>query len=99
MFVPRYRHLVAQLFDGACVMTSFFSDLLVAISERGRSFVDLHKTSTEPKDLPTIARALLSQKGEASGIALASDFFSVYDGLDALELDDFFTILAEQFGP
>ncbi len=80
-------------------MTSFFSDLIVAISERGRSFVDVHQVSPEPKDLQTIAKALLSQKGEASGIALASDFFSVYEDMDALELDAFFDILAKQFGP
>ena len=82
VLVPRYCHLAAQLHDGAGVMTSFFSDLLVAISERGRSLIDLRQTSPEPKGLYTIAKALLSQKGEASGIALASDFFSVYDGLD-----------------
>ncbi len=80
-------------------MTSFFSDLLVAISERGRSLIDLQQTSPEPKDLLTIAKALLSQKGEASGLALASDFFSVYDGLDEAELDAFFIMLGEQFGP
>ena len=80
-------------------MTSFFSDLLVAIGERGRSLVDLQQTSPQPKDLPAIAKALLSQKGEASGIALAGDFFSLYEKLEAEELDDFFNVLAQQFGP
>ena len=80
-------------------MTSFFSDLLVAIGERGRNLVDLQQGSPQPKDLPAIAKALLSQKGEASGIALAGDFFSLYEDLEPAELDQFFNILAEQFGP
>ncbi|MCP4937536.1 MAG: malonyl-CoA decarboxylase [bacterium] len=99
MPVPRYCHLVAQLHDGAGVMTSFFRDLLVAIGERGRNLVDLQQASPQSKDLPAIAKALLSQKGEASGIALADDFFSLYEKLETAELDHFFNILAEQFGP
>lgn len=80
-------------------MTSFFSDLLLAIGDKGRSFVDWHQTTSDEKDLVGIAEALLSQQGEASGIALAREFFSIYDGLDAAELDVFFNALAEQFGP
>jgi malonyl-CoA decarboxylase len=91
--------MVAKYHDGGSHMTSFFSDLLLTIGERGRSFVDWHQASSDEKDLVGIAEALLSQKGEASGLALASEFFSVYDGLDDAELDVFFNVLAERFGP
>lgn len=80
-------------------MTSFFSDLLTAIGERGRNLVDLNQASSEKKDLADIAQSLLSQKGEASGIALASEFFSIYENLDDAARDSFFSALAEQFGP
>ncbi len=45
-----------------------------------------------------LAKALLSGRGEASGIALARQILAAYAGLDAEEKLSFLKLLAEQFG-
>ena len=50
-------------------------------------------------ELGAIALALLSGRGEASGIALAKQILNAYSGFDATERLAFLRILAERFGP
>ncbi len=82
---------------------SFFSDLLASIAERGRAVL---KRSPWPRDaenraasLAEMCRALLSQRGEASGLALASEILGRYRSLGDDEKGAFFLVLAEDFGP
>jgi malonyl-CoA decarboxylase len=84
--------------DGA-----FFSDLLASIAERGRSVL---KLSPWPRDAENLAGslahlcgALLSGRGEASGVALASEILARYRSLGDDDRDAFFRALAEDFGP
>ena len=64
--------------------TSFFQDLLGSIAERGRALVDRSATPPEGRRgrRPGIAgepcRALLSGRGEASGVALARQLLDLY---------------------
>jgi malonyl-CoA decarboxylase len=81
----------------------FFSDLLASIAERGRSVL---KLTAWPRDagngaasLADMCGALLSRKGEASGIALAGEILSRYRSLSGAERGAFFRALAEEFGP
>jgi malonyl-CoA decarboxylase len=46
-----------------------------------------------------LATALLSVRGEASGVAMARDLIGHYKALSADELRSFFTTLAERFDP
>ncbi|HXF46697.1 MAG TPA: malonyl-CoA decarboxylase [Burkholderiaceae bacterium] len=50
------------------------------------------------KDLGVLARALLSERGEASGVALATELLTAYEALDEAQRVGFLTTLAQQFG-
>jgi malonyl-CoA decarboxylase len=47
----------------------------------------------------TLCRALLSQRGEASGAALAREVLAAYDSLQGAALEAFFDVLADEFSP
>ncbi len=47
----------------------------------------------------TLCRALLSQRGEASGAALAREALEAYDALQGPALEAFFDVLANEFSP
>jgi malonyl-CoA decarboxylase len=83
--------------------SAFFSDLLASIAERGRSVL---KLTAWPRDaenragsLIDMCRALLTGRGEASGVALASEIFARYRSLSGAEQAALFRALAEDFGP
>src|SRR6187399_2169329 len=50
-------------------------------------------------DFESMALVLLSGKGEASGVALASRLLAAYAGLPRVEQKRFFDLLAIRFGP
>src|SRR4029450_12368407 len=54
---------------------------------------------TAAADLESMASVLLSGKGEASGVALASRLLAAYRALPRTEHQRFFQILATRFGP
>ena len=63
---------------------SFFSDLLTSIAERGRSVLKLTAWPRDSGDGGTLADmsgALLTGRGEASGVALASEILARYRDL------------------
>jgi len=81
---------------------AFFSDLLSTISERGRTLLRRGGSSDARQDaseLLALCEALLSGRGEASGIAIARDVFDGYHELDAAGRQSFFAALARDFGP
>src|SRR6195952_2139746 len=81
---------------------AFFSDLLSTISERGRTLLRRGGPSDgrpDASELLELCEALLSGRGEASGIAIARDVFDGYHELDAAGRQSFFASLARDFGP
>jgi len=83
------------------VNTSFFSELLQSIADRGRSLI-LRERRGAARDrsagLVEQCEALLSGRGEASGVALASDILSRYAELTIGPRIAFFESLATTFG-
>src|SRR5207247_426080 len=82
---------------------AFFSDLLASIAGRGRSVLKLKRW---PKDadsradsLVGMCGALLTGRGEASGVALASEILGRYSALGAADKAAVFRALADEFGP
>src|ERR1700754_3364348 len=81
---------------------AFFSDLLSTISERGRTLL---RRGCEPdgkqdaSELIELCEALLSGRGEASGIAMAREVLDGYHELDAGARLTFFEYLARHYGP
>lgn len=78
----------------------FLRDILKTISERGRQLLGpkLEAAATH-ENLTELAHTVLSNKGEASGIALADYFFSVFYLASDEEKTIFFTDLVHSFGP
>lgn len=50
------------------------------------------------KDLAVLARALLSERGEASGVALATELLGAYEALEESQRVTFLKSLVQQFG-
>ena len=82
--------------------TSFFGELLTSIADRGRALLDRNSRvsgATKAATLVERCEDLLSGKGEASGVALATDILDRYGRMKTGERIAFFEGLAEQFGP
>jgi malonyl-CoA decarboxylase len=79
---------------------SFFGDLLNTISERGRQLLDFSGITTAPGEtIEDLSRALLSGRGEASGVALGRQILQRYELLSQERRHAFFRFLAEAFCP
>jgi malonyl-CoA decarboxylase len=80
---------------------SFFGDLLATIADRGRSLLRLrrgaHRADNE-SDLVALSEALLSGRGEASGVALAGAILSGYEALPTQGRHAFLRRLVDEFG-
>ena len=84
--------------------TSFFGEMLATISERGRALLDRardrrQEPAARSESLAELCEELLSGRGEASGVALASEIFSKFAALTIGPRIAFFEALAERFGP
>jgi len=86
-------------------------DMLGRIAERGRALVEKRSSrlaafaapgpasNSGPERIEDLCRALLSGRGEASGVALASKVLDRYATMSNQEKTDFFYALAKDFGP
>jgi malonyl-CoA decarboxylase len=79
--------------------SSFFNDMLQTLSERSRSLLGLPKGPVAGTDLPRLADRLLSRRGEASGVVLASTILATYRSASPSAQVAFLMALAERFGP
>ncbi len=81
---------------------SFLSDLLSTISERGRSLVERLETrapgEVRAAAVIELAEALLSRRGEASGVAIAAEILAAYATLKQGSRIAVFEALAHRFG-
>jgi malonyl-CoA decarboxylase len=81
---------------------AFFTDLLSTISERGRTLLRRGGSPDGRQDtseLVGLCEALLSGRGEASGIAMAREVLDGYHELGAGARLEFFQELARHYGP
>lgn len=75
------------------------TDLINSIADRGLELFAFGRGRPWPQDPLGLCRALLSERGEASGIALARELVALYRALDSAGREAFFTMLAREFGP
>jgi malonyl-CoA decarboxylase len=83
------------------VSTSFFGDMLQSIADRGRALITRERREPSTKrsaGLVELCEALLSGRGEASGVALASEILELYQNLTIGPRIAFFEALATTFG-
>ena len=86
---------------------SFFQDMLGSIAERGRGLIDRSAGWTSssaasakaPETLESLCHALLSGRGEASGVALAKQLIDLYRAQPIPARIEFFRLLARSFDP
>ncbi len=80
---------------------SFFQEILSKISDRGRQILDLSAIigAGEQESLESLCHALVSSRGEASGVALARRILDIYSESDDKHRNDFFSFLASNFLP
>ncbi len=76
-----------------------FNDLLHTLGDRGRSLLGRSREAVRTGDLAEIADALLSRRGEASGVALATALLDGYETAPLATRLSFLTSLADRFGP
>jgi malonyl-CoA decarboxylase len=80
---------------------SFFHQLFGSIADGGRVLIDrqLRGLARQPgRAVADLCHALLSQRGEASGAALAREVLLAYGDLDATGRTAFFQHLVDEFG-
>ena len=79
---------------------SFLSDLMQSITERGRTLVEQAPWLSGRRDqsLDMLCHELLSNRGEASGVALAATILDQYEALSPDGKLQFMLMLVEKFG-
>ena len=81
------------------INVSFLQDLLTTVAEQGRQYLPSALVGTHREDIGGLAKALLSGRGEASGVAIARELLDRYRALGPDDRKAFFRILAESFKP
>lgn len=78
---------------------STLNDLLYSVLERGARLVDWGGSGgkSDKRSIEDLCRTLLGSKGEASGVALASEILRRFEAATRAERLDFFGLLAEKF--
>jgi malonyl-CoA decarboxylase len=84
---------------GRAVNSSFFSDMLQTIADRGRALIQRREPARQrARGLVELCEDLLSGRGEASGVALARDILARYATLTIGPRIAFFEALESTFG-
>lgn len=82
--------------------SALLGDLLESLTDRGRRLLgrrDAGSPAPEAPDLSELAEALLSRRGEASGVALSQGLLAALDAASPAARLEFLQALAERFGP
>ena len=80
--------------------SSYLQDILSTIADQGRNLLPRSLRSAQPEeDIRELAAALLSVRGEASGVAIASEILGLYEQLDQAAKLGFLHFLAESMDP
>jgi malonyl-CoA decarboxylase len=79
---------------------SWLERLWSNIADRGRPYAHVPEASAPPLDRARrLAESLLSERGEASGAAVARELHVVLRGLDSADRTGFYRFLTDGFGP
>lgn len=80
---------------------NFLQEFLEAVAERGRGLIGLERPSSQVRsaDLLALSNALLTGRGEVSGVALAQQWLDAYAAADDEHRRRHLAALADGFGP
>src|SRR5207237_8804338 len=79
----------------------FLQGLIETLTQRGRAVLGMkpQREAGEDRDLEILGEALLSRRGEASGVALAQSLFAAFEQASEPQRLQFLASLADRFGP
>src|SRR6266536_709578 len=79
----------------------FLQGLIETLTERGRAVLGMKppREQADDRDLEILGEALLSRRGEASGVALAQSLFAAFEQAGEPQRLQFLASLADRFGP
>ena len=79
---------------------AYMTDLLESVVGRGRSLMGLPRAGVRGSlgDLVALTEALLSRRGEASGVAIAADLLQMLHRAPTADRVGYLTVLADRFG-
>ena len=81
-------------------MKSLWLDRVIdSVADRGRELLNLRNNGKSSTSMERLCFALLSEKGEASGTALAREVIIDYSNMEDHERVSFFEMLDSKFGP
>lgn len=89
------KHLVLK----NSVKSLWLEHVIDSVADRGRDLLNLRSEGKAPSNVERLCRSLLSEKGEASGTALAREVVQTYQGMNEEDKIDFFDMLSFAFGP
>ncbi|QEN87051.1 MCD, Malonyl-CoA decarboxylase MCD [Labrys sp. KNU-23] len=80
---------------------NFLQEFLEAVAERGRGLIGLERPASPVRsgDLLALSNALLTGRGEVSGVALAQQWLDAYAAADEEQRRRHLAALADGFGP
>ncbi len=70
-----------------------------SIADRGREILARRRGASQVRGIESLCRDLLSERGEASGIALAREVTAAYDAMNEARRLEFFALLDARFSP
>ncbi len=70
-----------------------------SIADRGREILARRRGASSVRGIESLCRDLLSERGEASGIALAREVVATYEAMDEVHRVEFFALLGARFAP
>ena len=83
---------------GQNVKSLWLEHVIDSVADRGRDLLNLRTNGKAAANVEKLCRALLSEKGEASGTALAREVVQTYSGMNEEDRLDFFDMLSFAFG-
>ncbi|MGC2774712.1 MAG: MCD, Malonyl-CoA decarboxylase MCD, partial [Bradyrhizobium sp.] len=87
--------------SGRMSAPEFLQGLIDTLTQRGRSVLGIKppRHVGEDPDLELLGEALLSRRGEASGVAIAQSLLAAFERAKEPERLKFLSSLADRFGP
>ncbi len=73
--------------------------LLHSVADRGRELLARRRDAREVRSMGNLCRDLVSERGEASGVALAREVVEAFTGMDEDQRLAFFELLRDEFAP
>ena len=87
--------------SGRIMAPEFLQGLIDTLTQRGRAVLGMkpERGAGQDHDLEVLGEALLSRRGEASGVAIAQSLLAAFQRADEPQRLKFLASLADRFGP